>query len=79
MILNITDTEEVSPLVQNKGLDRSKMRSSVFMADMTCIALRSKIQSKRMVRVWFGFSVRLWIVGCVGLFGAMIVDCKTKN
>ena len=56
MILNIADTGKVSPLAQNKkGLDRDMIRSSVFVADMTYIALRSKIQSERMIQVWFGF------------------------
>ena len=40
-----------------KGLDHDVVHSSVFMADMTNIALRSKIQSKRMIQVWFGFYV----------------------
>jgi len=33
------------------------MRSGVFVDDMAYIALRSKIQSKRMIQVWFGFYV----------------------
>ena len=43
----MADTRKVSPFVQNKRrLDRIVMRSSVFVADMTCIALRSKIKSR---------------------------------
>ena len=37
------------------------MRSSVFVADMTYIALRSKIQYGHVVQIWFGFSVQFWI------------------
>ena len=37
------------------------MRSSVFVADMTYIALRSKIQCRHVVQIWFGFSVQFWI------------------
>ena len=51
---------KVSPLAQNKkGLDRVVMRSSVFMADMIYIALRSKIQSKCMNLSLFGFHVMI--------------------
>ena len=41
LVSNIADKEKVLPLAQNKkGLDRSVVRSSVFVADMTYIALR---------------------------------------
>ena len=46
----IADARKVSPLAQNKKrLDHVIMRSSVFMADVIYIALRSKIRSKCMV------------------------------
>ena len=59
----IAGTRKVSPLAQDKKrLDRVIMRSSVFVADMTYITLRSKIQSKHMVRILFGFLVQFWIL-----------------
>ena len=58
----IADTEGVSPLVQNKKrLDHIVMRLGVFVADMTCIALRSKIKSKTCGSDSTWFSVRFWI------------------
>jgi hypothetical protein len=42
------------------------IRSSVFVADMTYIALRSKIQSERMIQVWFGFYVVI-LFGDIGI------------
>ena len=84
----IADTESVSPLVQNKKrLDRIIMRSSVFVADMTHIALRIKNQ---IWNIWFGFGLHfLFDFGsrrCVSLFSAMIArqkltqsTVKTKN
>ena len=48
----IADTRKVSPLAQNKKrLDHVIMRSSVFVADMTYIALRSKVRSGHMVQI----------------------------
>ena len=69
----IADTKSVSPLAQDKKrLDRIEKRSSVFVADMTCIALRSKNQIKN---VWFRFDLHfLFDFGsqrCVGLFSAI--------
>ena len=73
----IADTESVSPLAQDKKrLDRIVKRSSVFMADTTCIALRSKNQIQN---VWFRFDLHfLFDFGsrrCVGLFSA---NCKIE-
>ena len=53
----VANTENVSPLVRNKKrLDRIVMRSGVFVADMTCIALRSK---NLIQNVWFRFDLAL--------------------
>ena len=49
-----------------KGLDRDITRSGVFVADMTYIALRSKIQFERMIQVWFGFYVVI-LFGDIGI------------
>ena len=70
----VADTESVSPLAQSKNrLDRIIMRSSVFMADMACIALRSK---KYNLDMWFKFDSNfLFDFGlrrCFGLFGAIV-------
>ena len=63
MVFEIAGTESVSPLVQNKKrLDSIIMRSSIFVVDVTHIALRSKIQFKDMVRIRFGFLIRFWIL-----------------
>ena len=71
---NIADTKRVSPLAQNKKrLDRIVIRSSVFVADMACIALRSK---KYNIDMWFKFDSNfLFDFGlrrCFGLFGAIV-------
>ena len=73
----IADTKSVSPLAQDKKrLDRIVKHSSVFMADTTCIALRSKNQIQN---VWFRFDLHfLFDFGsrrCVGLFSA---NCKIE-
>ena len=84
----IADTENVSPLRKNKEkLDCIIMRSSVFVADVTHIALRSRNQ---IWNIWFGFGLHfLFNFGsrrCVSLFSAMIArqkltqsTVKTKN
>ena len=69
---------KVWPLVQNKNrLDRIIMRSSVFKADMACIALRSK---KYNLDMWFKFDSNfLFDFGlrrCFGLFGAIVARQK---
>jgi len=59
-----------------KRLDRIVMRSSVFVADMTCIALRSKKSNPEMHGLgltWFSGSIviarRYWYIWS---------DCKTE-
>ena len=56
------------------------------MADMAYITLRSKIQSKCMIQVWFEFFVviseffedDLFIMNRIGSFGMTIEDCNMK-